>query len=136
MLCVSNSLVHRTQLFLLGLATHYHESYYVCILLIKIVMCSVLNRPMNGMIDCSLGDDGVLSYEDTCSFTCNTGYELTGSDTRTCQSNGSWSGSDTVCSRGNHVFYVEVTLSVVLVNKYRHTYVCSHIILSMTINVS
>ena len=53
------------------------------------------------MISCSLGDDGVPSYEDTCSFTCNTGYELTGSDTRTCQSDGSWSGSDVVCRRGN-----------------------------------
>ena len=42
-------------------------------------------------------------YEgDTCSFTCNTGYELTGSDTRTCQSNGSWSGSNNVCQRGTY----------------------------------
>ena len=41
---------------------------------------------------------GVGYEEDTCSFTCNTGYELTGSDTRTCQNNGSWSGSDVVCS--------------------------------------
>ena len=52
------------------------------------------------MINCSLGDDGVPSYEDNCSFTCNTGYELTGSDTRTCQSDGSWSGSDTMCIIG------------------------------------
>ena len=52
------------------------------------------------MIDCPLGDDGVLSYEDTCTFTCNTGYELTGSSTRNCQSDGSWSGSDTMCTRG------------------------------------
>ena len=36
-----------------------------------------------------------MGYEgDTCSFTCNTGYELTGNDTRTCQRDGSWSGSD------------------------------------------
>ena len=53
--------------------------------------------------NCSLGDDGVPSYEDTCSFTCNTGYELTGSDTRTCQSDGSWSGSDQVCRRGEYI---------------------------------
>ena len=61
--------------------------------------CFTLNDPNNGTITCSLGDDVVPSYEDTCSFTCNTGYELTGSDTRTCQSDGSWSGSDadTVC---------------------------------------
>jgi len=55
------------------------------------------------MINCSLGDDGVPSYEDTCSFTCNTGYELTGSDTRTCQSDGSWSGSDDMCRRGKEI---------------------------------
>ena len=54
------------------------------------------------MINCSLGDDGVPSQEDTCSFTCNTGYELTGSDTRTCQSDGSWSGSDAACERGEY----------------------------------
>ena len=55
---------------------------------------------MNGTINCSLGDDTVPSYEDTCSFTCNTDYGLTGSDTRTCQSDGSWSGNDTICRRG------------------------------------
>ena len=75
---------------------------YVCAL-ITIVNCSALNRPMNGMVSCSLGDDGFYSYEDNCSFTCNTGYELTGSDTRTCQSNGSWSGTDTMCRRGNYI---------------------------------
>ena len=57
--------------------------------------------PKNAMINCSLGDDGVPSYEDTCSFTCDTGYELTGNNTRICQSDGSWSGSDDVCRRGN-----------------------------------
>ena len=52
------------------------------------------------MMNCVFGTDHVLSYEDVCNFTCNTGYELTGSDTRTCQSDGSWSGSDIMCSRG------------------------------------
>ena len=41
------------------------------------------------------------AYEgDTCSFTCSSGYELTGSLTRTCQSDGSWSGNEAVCNRG------------------------------------
>ena len=65
------------------------------------VSCQSLTNPGNGVTDCSLGDDGIPSYEDTCSFTCNTGYELTGSDTRTCQSDGSWSGSDGACRRGD-----------------------------------
>ena len=48
--------------------------------------------PANGEItSCSSGRVGVGYEGDTCSFTCNTGYELTGSDTRTCQSDGSWS---------------------------------------------
>ena len=68
--------------------------------LLYVVLCSNLIQPNNGTINCSLGDDEVISYEDTCSFTCNTGYELTGSDTRTCQNDGSWSGSSNVCIKG------------------------------------
>ena len=78
----------------------YCTSILVRKFLFTIVNCSTLNSPMNGMIDCSLGDDKNFSYEDTCRFTCNTGYELTGSDTRTCQSDGSWSGKETICGRG------------------------------------
>ena len=76
---------------------------YLFNLLPLLVLCPPLTDPENGTINCSLGDDGVLSYEDTCSFTCNTGYELTGSDTRTCLSNGNWSGSDDVCRRGTAI---------------------------------
>ena len=72
-------------------------SYYVHF---SIVNCSFIIAPNNGVINCSLGDDGVTSYEDTCNFTCNTGYELIGSDTRTCQSDRSWSGSNATCNRG------------------------------------
>ena len=57
---------------------------------------------MNGMVACSLINVPNFSYEDICNFTCDTGYELTGSDTRTCQSNGKWSGSDVVCTRGTY----------------------------------
>ena len=67
-----------------------------------IVSCPLLSEPSNGMINCSLGDDGVPSYEDICSFTCNTGYGLNGSESRTCQSDGSWNGSIAMCTRGKH----------------------------------
>ena len=64
------------------------------------VNCSQLMNPSNGMMSCSLLYSSLTLYEDTCSFTCNTGYELTGSDTRTCQSNGSWSGNEVACTAG------------------------------------
>ena len=57
-------------------------------------------NPMNGMIDCPLGDDGVLSYEDTCTATCDTGYMLTGDAMRTCQSDGMFNGTEATCNRG------------------------------------
>ena len=62
--------------------------------------CPPLNNHDNGMINCSLGDDGVLSYEDTCTITCNTGYQLTGSsDTIRCESDGTWSGLPVTCAK-------------------------------------
>jgi len=65
------------------------------------IRCTDLSTPSNGEITlCSSGSMGVGYERNTCSFACNTGYELTGSDTRTCQSDGSWSGSETMCSRG------------------------------------
>ena len=63
-----------------------------------LVSCPPLNDPDNGRSSCLLGGDvGTHFYEDTCSFTCNTGYELTGSNERTCQSDNSWSGSPVSC---------------------------------------
>ena len=66
------------------------------------IRCDNLSTPANGNISCSSGRVGVGYDGDACSFTCNTGYELTGSDTRTCQSDGSWSGTDGVCRKGMH----------------------------------
>ena len=65
------------------------------------VQCDNLSVTNGEIISCTFSEVGVHYKGDTCSFTCNTGYELTGSDTRTCQSDGSWSGSDDVCRRGN-----------------------------------
>ena len=65
------------------------------------IRCDNLSTQINGeIVSCSSGRLGVGYEGDTCSFTCNTGYELTGSNTRTCQSDGSWSDSDDVCRRG------------------------------------
>ena len=80
--------------------------------LIILVSCPSLDSPINGMINCSLGDDEVSSYEDTCSFTCDTGYELTDSDTRTCQSDGTWSGNSTMCEISKSLNYVTLLVSL------------------------
>ena len=70
------------------------------------IRCVDLSPPVNGSItSCSSGILG-LGYEgDTCSFTCNTGYGLIGVNPRTCQSDGSWSGSDDVCERSKYFIW-------------------------------
>ena len=64
-------------------------------------LCTILFNPVNGIINCSLGDDGVLSYEDTCTTLCNTGYEIQAGDAmRTCQSDMTFNGTNATCGRG------------------------------------
>ena len=55
-------------------------------------------------MSCTSGKVGIGYEGDTCSVTCSNGYQLTGSDTRTCQSDGNWSGSDSVCRRGMYIY--------------------------------
>ena len=51
---------------------------------------------VNGAFECpNEATTGV--FEDTCTFSCNAGYELQGSNNGTCLANQSWSGGDTIC---------------------------------------
>ena len=57
------------------------------------VQCPAL---MNGTLQCPNGaTTGV--FEDTCTFSCNAGYELQGSISGTCLADQSWSGGLPVC---------------------------------------
>ena len=75
----------------INLYTHLHYVF---------VVCPPLNNPFNGKHDCSLGGNEVAYYKDSCSFSCNIGYKLTGDATRTCQSDGNWSGREATCRKG------------------------------------
>ena len=69
--------------------------WFICFFLL--VTCPALTNLNDGMINCMLEGDGVPNPDDTCTFTCNSGYQLMGSDTRTCQNDGSWSEIDPLC---------------------------------------
>ncbi len=51
--------------------------------------CPTLLSPLNGRVSASGG---------TATYTCFTGYTLSGSTTRTCQTNGAWSGTAPTCN--------------------------------------
>ena len=61
----------------------------------NLVQCTSLSSPTNGNNSCN--STGVSHYEDQCLFSCDPGYQLTGSSSRQCLSNGSWNGSDVTC---------------------------------------
>ena len=51
---------------------------------------------MNGVLQCpNEAASGV--FEDTCSFSCNAGYKLQGSNSGMCLANQSWSGGNPLC---------------------------------------
>ena len=91
------------------------DTYAYCVNDIIMLHCILARCPSltspNGIYRCIRGSDIVLSFEDTCHLVCNTGYEPSGSNIRTCQSDGSWSGSDGVCRRGE---CVGTTLKMIL----------------------
>ena len=76
-----------------------------------VATCRTLEAPSDANISCVLGNDGVPSYEDSCTFICDSGYILTGSYARTCQSDGRWSGTESACTKSMKCVSV-------------HTYVC------------
>ncbi|KAM4808187.1 sushi domain-containing protein 2 [Rhinophrynus dorsalis] len=67
-----------------------------------VVSCGWLGHPKNGKKE---GNSYLENSELT--FTCNKGYMLVGSNTRTCQADGTWSGQPTQCVTNN-------TLGIVL----------------------
>ena len=57
-----------------------------------VVQCGAPPIPTNGMVVVSSE-----TFGSTITHTCNTGFLLCGDINRTCQSNGSWSGSTPDC---------------------------------------
>ena len=80
--------------------THSHLIYASQSFSFTVGPCPTLDDLSNGMISCSPNENQEHIYEYICYFACNTGYKLIGSDTRTCQSNGSWSGNEAKCQKG------------------------------------
>jgi len=78
----------------------YKNITYMYPVIVHIVTtCPVLDDPDDGRVVCSLGVDGVPTEGDTCVYQCDDGYIVTGGDSRECQSDGTWTGSEITCER-------------------------------------
>ena len=54
--------------------------------------CNALTDPANGQVSTT-----GTTFGQTATYSCNTGYNLVGDSTRTCQATGNWSGSAPTC---------------------------------------
>ena len=57
--------------------------------------CGTLTNPANGQVSHTAG----TTFGQTANYSCNTGYNLVGGSSRTCQATGVWSASVPTCHR-------------------------------------
>jgi len=93
--CTSDGTWSGMDIFLTCLRGIYNPIHYCIITDIFTVSCPELSPPNNGMVDCTGS-----RFEDTCNFACSDGFVISGSETRICLSNKTWSGVETVCRPG------------------------------------
>ena len=65
----------------------------VIFFILAVVDCRSLTAPANGQVDLTSG----TTFNQTATYSCNTGYNLVGDSTRTCEATGQWSGSAPTC---------------------------------------
>ena len=65
------------------------------ILLLTAVDCGTLTDPANGSVNHTAG----TTFRQTATYSCDTGYNLVGDSTRTCNATGQWSGRAPTCER-------------------------------------
>ena len=58
-----------------------------------VVVCGTLTNPVNGQVSHTAG----TTFGQTATYSCSTGFNLVGDNTRTCQATRVWSGSAPTC---------------------------------------
>ena len=73
-----------------------HEIFKLYILyFLTVVDCGALINPANGLVSHT-----GTTFGQTATYSCNTGYNLVGDNTRTCQATRMWTGSVPTCQGG------------------------------------
>ena len=97
-----HSLIKRT----VNIIWQYDHAYNVLSLILSLTMlrtersCGNPGTPDNGGKNSS-----AYQYGNAISFTCNVGYTMQGSQVRTCQTNGEWTGTQPTCTSKLDSFY-------------------------------
>ena len=79
----------------------YHLVKYVKILISWNIVhdCGGLKNPENGRVSFDL-----TTFKSVATYACDSGFEISGPSSRTCNGSGLWSGSSTVCTEGIRMY--------------------------------
>ena len=66
-----------------------------------VVDCGTLTNPQNGNVTLT-----TTTFMSTATYSCNSGYTLSGNETRTCEASGTWSDTAPTCDRKYGVFQI------------------------------
>jgi len=75
------------------------------------VDCGGLPNPANGQVTTS-----TTTFDSNATYSCNNGYTLSGSTTRNCLADATWSGTEPTCSR-KYVIYSIVAESCTILSE-------------------
>lgn len=89
-----NIIYHRGNIALL--ITHNLCTFLIFCISFPVVQCNRLKAPHNAIISCE-NPLGEHSYGSTCTVECNKGFDLIGTNTTKCSSQGQWSPQLPVC---------------------------------------
>ncbi len=73
------------------------------------IECDVLTDPANGQVNISSG----TIFGSTATYSCNNGYTLSGSVSRTCGASGFWSGSEPTCEGIARPIIINIILIII-----------------------
>ena len=92
-------------------------------LLSTVVDCGTLSSPERGQVS----HTGRTTFGQTATYSCDTGYNLVGSSTRTCLAIGVWSGSASMCQRKLLLSDIHVCMYKMSGNPTLHSsHICIH----------
>ena len=81
-----------------------HCKHLKSVIISSLALCIELSNPDNGNVTWT-----GLTNGSTATYTCDSGYQLTGDQIRTCSSTGVWSGQEPSCTsiKSAYVSYVQ-----------------------------
>ncbi|XP_078662291.1 sushi, von Willebrand factor type A, EGF and pentraxin domain-containing protein 1-like [Branchiostoma floridae x Branchiostoma belcheri] len=90
--CHESALPARNPALTKGISTYNQITYKPLIHHVSVVQCPVLRAPIDGAMT------GFYYYQDVVEFTCDSGYNLVGSTSTTCQADGTWTAIAPTCT--------------------------------------